>query len=231
MVRKISGLGLLAAIISCGAVSAQNTSSATSATSSITTGSTTTTVGTPASASTTTSVTTTTAPSATTTPAQTTTTVTTTGSPSGGAATTTVTTTTATKPNYALTLQNACHSESIVMAEYLGYEKGEIHFNNPPLANYHITKILKGPPLNKSIPIKYEFHDHSNPPAPKGWKFSDSDMPKKGSKWILFIKYAVPHNDMFETYEGSYGRQEASEENLNAVYDLLNAHNEMEERQ
>ncbi len=46
------------------------------------------------------------------------------------------------------------------------------------------------------------------------------------SQWLIFIEHAVPHNGQFETYEGSWGRQPASEDNLNTVYELL--HNQGE---
>jgi hypothetical protein len=129
--------------------------------------------------------------------------------------------------NYSLSLQNACNSESVMIAEYLGYEKNpDIRFNQPARAEYHIVKILKGPPLNRRLPVKYEFHDHSDPKTPAGWKFNDKDMPEKGSKWLIFINNSVPHNGQFETYEGSYGRQPMTEENLNKVYQFLGSHGE-----
>ncbi len=96
-----------------------------------------------------------------------------------------------------------------------------MRFNQPIQADYKIVKILKGPPLNKRLPIKYEFHDHTNPPTPPGWKFSEKEMPKVGSRWLIFIEHAVPHNGQFETYEGNYGRQPETEDNLNKIYELL----------
>lgn len=131
------------------------------------------------------------------------------------------------KTNYKQTYKNAVHSECVLIAEYVGYQKNpDVRFNQPILAEYKIVKILKGPPLNKHLPIKYEFHDHSNPPTPPGWKFSDKEMPAVNSQWLIFIEHAVPHNGQFETYEGSWGRQPASEDNLNTVYELL--HNQGE---
>lgn len=96
-----------------------------------------------------------------------------------------------------------------------------MRFNQPLQADYKIVKILKGPPLNKRLPIKYEFHDHTNPPTPAGWKFSEKEMPAVGSRWLIFIEHAVPHNGQFETYQGSYGRQPETEDNLNKIYELL----------
>lgn len=120
------------------------------------------------------------------------------------------------------TFQNAVRSECILVAEYRGFEASpDIAFYHPPQANYHITKILKGPPLNRDLPVRFEFHDHSKATAPAGWKFGLDKMPEKGSSWIIFIQNAVPRERMFDTYQGSYGRQPATEENLNQVYALL----------
>ncbi|PWU00497.1 MAG: hypothetical protein C5B53_03995 [Candidatus Melainabacteria bacterium] len=125
---------------------------------------------------------------------------------------------------FSKSFENACHSECIVIAEYRGYEdNGDITFNHPPRANYHITKILKGPPLNKDMPIRYEFHDRAKCEMPSGWKFGADKMPEKGSQWIIFIQNAVPRDRMFDTFQGAYGRQPATEENLNKVYGLLEA--------
>jgi len=110
----------------------------------------------------------------------------------------------------------------VLIAEYLGHQKSEdARFNQPIQADYKIVKILKGPPLNKRLPIKYEFHDHSNPPTPANWKFTEKEMPAVGSRWLIFIEHAVPHNGQFETYEGSWGRQPETEDNLNKIYELL----------
>lgn len=140
----------------------------------------------------------------------------------------------------ALNFQNAFKSESITLCEYEGYDKkSDISFYNPPTARYHITKILKGPPLNRSLPIRYEFHDKTEAVAqvgalnkkvevgkmPVGWKFGPDKMPTKGSRWIIFIQNAVPRRDgSFDTYQGSYGRQEASEDNLNQIYRIIEEH-------
>jgi len=124
--------------------------------------------------------------------------------------------------NLSKSFENAVRSECIVVAEYHGYEhSGDITFYHPPQANYRIVKILKGPPLNKDLPIRYEFHDRSKAAAPKDWKFGPDKMPGKGSEWIIFIMNAVPRDRMFDTYQGCYGRQPATEENLNQVYALI----------
>ena len=120
-------------------------------------------------------------------------------------------------------LNAATHSEWICLAEFEGYDRsGDIDWDHPPRAHYRITEMLKGPPYSRaSLPVKYEFHDLVNPTMPQGWKFSEKLMPEKGSKWILYIEFAVPKRGMFELYQGSYGRQPATEENLNRLNSLL----------
>lgn len=127
---------------------------------------------------------------------------------------------------FAQSFDNAIRSEAIVIAEYQGFEKStDIAYFHPPKAEYHITKILKGPPLNRHLPLRYEFHDRSeNLNVPDGWKFGPDKMPAKGSQWILFIEHAVPRMGQFDTYQGAFGRQEANDKNLNKVYALLEAH-------
>ncbi len=123
---------------------------------------------------------------------------------------------------YRLSFESALKSECILLAQYEGYVKNDdIRFNHPPQANYHIKKFLKGPPLNPSLPVRYDFHIPKETDAPPNWKFSADKMPKPGSLWIIFIENAVPKHGMYETYEGSYGRQEANDDNLNKIYDLI----------
>jgi len=123
-------------------------------------------------------------------------------------------------------LNAATKSECILLAEYDGFDKSpDIGWNHPPEARYKVTEILKGPPLTHALPVKYEFHDTFKTDMPKDWKFSDKIMPEKGSKWILFIEFAVPKRGMFELYQGSYGRQPANDDNLNNLYALLDKYN------
>ncbi|HEY9760422.1 MAG TPA: tetratricopeptide repeat protein [Oculatellaceae cyanobacterium] len=127
-----------------------------------------------------------------------------------------------------LNYDNAIRSESILLAEYKGYDKSsDIRFNSPPMTHWHIDKILKGPPLNKDLPLRYDFHPTGVKDPPPGWKFDESMMPEKGSKWIIFIEFSVPDGvkRWFLPYAGSYGRQPATEENLNTLDSLLEQHN------
>jgi Tetratricopeptide repeat len=124
------------------------------------------------------------------------------------------------------TYDNAIRSETIVVAEYKGYTKtDDIRWNSPPCANYYITKFFVGPPLNRNLPVRYFFHTPAHAEAPPGWKFDPSTMPAVGSKWILFIEFAAPERGQFNTYLGSYGRQEASEKNLDHLDEVMDKHN------
>lgn len=130
------------------------------------------------------------------------------------------------KSDFALTLENAyTYSEFIGICTYDGYVKAEgITFYHPPVARFKIDKVLKGPKLNRDMPIRYEFHDKTGDEKPKDWKFSDAVMPAKGSKWIIFTDQAIPTNGAFETYHGSFGRLEANDTNLDKIYSIIELH-------
>lgn len=129
------------------------------------------------------------------------------------------------RSDLALTFENAYNSEFIGICTYEGYDKEvDTSFYHPPIAHYHIDKVIKGPPLNKSMPLRYEFHDKTGDPMPKGWKFGPDKMPAKGSKWLIFIENAVPISGAFETYHGTFGRQEVNDDNLNKIYSIMELH-------
>lgn len=128
---------------------------------------------------------------------------------------------------FGLNLLNAFNlSESITICEYTGFEhEGDISFFRPPMAKFHIVEYLKGPPLNKSLPVRYWFDDKVGEEKPKDWKFDPvTMMPKKGSKWIIFIPNAVPVQGMHETYHGRFGRQEATDENMDKILKIIEQH-------
>jgi tetratricopeptide (TPR) repeat protein len=123
--------------------------------------------------------------------------------------------------------ENAIRSESICIAEYVGCDTADdVRFNSPPATQWHIERILKGPPLNRHLPLRYDFHTPDISKQPPDWKFDNKLLPQKGSKWIIFIEFAVPEGPrkLFTTYDGSYGRQPATEENLNELDRLLEEH-------
>lgn len=117
-------------------------------------------------------------------------------------------------------------SESILVCVYKGFEKDKfVSFYRPPKAKYKIIEYLKGPPLNKHLPVRYEFHDKTDKGKPKGWEFKGrKSMPKVGSKWIIFIPNAVPVDGMFETYHGSYGRMAYDGDSIDRVLRILEQH-------
>lgn len=132
------------------------------------------------------------------------------------------------KSRLALTYETAfAQSENIVIAEFIGYDKSKpITYYTPPKAHYRIVEYLKGAPFNKALPVKYEFHDKIvGEEKPADWKFDEATMmPKKGSKWIMFIPTAVPLAGMLETFHGRYGRQEYNEENYDRILKIIQEH-------
>lgn len=131
------------------------------------------------------------------------------------------------KSRKSLTFLNAfMKSEGVYVAEYKDYEQaGLVSYFKPPQANYKIVEYLKGPPLSRTLPIKYEFHEKIvGEEKPADWKWSESLMPKKGSKWIIFIPNCVPIDGKFETFHGSYGRQEFNEENIDEIHRIIQEH-------
>jgi hypothetical protein len=125
-----------------------------------------------------------------------------------------------------LTYDNAITAESIVIAEYASCDKTDnVRYNSPPIAHYRIMQFLKGPPLNRALPIRYQFHTQYDLTVPAGWKFEANLLPDKGSKWILFVEPAVPERGAFNTFCGSFGRQPATQANLDKLDQLLDSHN------
>lgn len=128
---------------------------------------------------------------------------------------------------YTLSYDNLHHySEYIAICTYEGYEvERDTTYFRPPIAIFHVKEVLMGPPLNRRLPIRFEFNDKTGDvKPPEGWKFGPDKMPKKGSEWLIFIENAVPKRGAFETYHGSFGRQEATEENKNKIYEVIEKH-------
>ena len=114
---------------------------------------------------------------------------------------------------------NRFQCESILEVEYTGIkaENGQSTWNpGPPTVYFRITKILKGPPLSRNIPIRYDLDD-SRQRYPMDWRFDESSLPKIGSKWILFIPEAVPESGRFVTFHGPVGRVECTPAEIELV--------------
>ena len=138
-------------------------------------------------------------------------------------------------PAWAVSSNDRWGCESIVVGEYVGCNErsrvsdGEVTSKTaitpftPPGALFRVADVLKGPPLNHVITIRFDFFD--NKPTPNNWKFDKSMMPKPGSKWILFISEAVPHGVLreFETWNGSLGREAFSDERVTEIRKVLAA--------
>lgn len=118
--------------------------------------------------------------------------------------------------------------ENIVIADYVGADLDKNRmptYYTPPKVRYKITEHLKGAPFNSAIALKYEFHDEIiSEEKPADWKFDVSMLPKKGSKWILFIPNAVPIEGQLHTYHGRWGRQEFTEENYDKILKIIQEH-------
>jgi hypothetical protein len=121
-------------------------------------------------------------------------------------------------PSIADPKEDAC--ESIVIGEYIGTETSEglehqsTQFNSlsTTVAYFQVIEILKGPPLNKRIPIRYDLEGGDKRSAISQKVL----LPKVGSKWILFIPTAAPWGPsrVFDTFNGSQGREELSNQRL-----------------
>jgi hypothetical protein len=130
------------------------------------------------------------------------------------------------KSKKSLTFLNAwMKCEGVFVAEYKGYETdGPVSFFKPPQANFRIIEYLKGPPLSRTFPVKYEFHEKLGEERPKDWKFSEEMMPKKGSKWLIFVPNCVPIDGKFETFHGSFGRQEYTDKVIDEIHKIIQEH-------
>ena len=121
------------------------------------------------------------------------------------------------KPMFAPTIDEALKSSSyIVVAEYAGYSKhwNKIDYFYGPIATYKVIEILKGSTLPESIQIQYDFTDGSACIVPQNWNFNEKYMPKKRSRWILFLQSKSDKENIWKTYRGDYGRWEADESNI-----------------
>lgn len=140
----------------------------------------------------------------------------------------------------------AVRSPWVVTAEYLGptvpletLEKyrSSVLYMSGVIGKYKVERVLKAqagiagnkPQASTTILVHQIFHDFTNTTPANSWKFSANSLPAPGSKWILFLSSdnsKVNNNSkapMYETYGGSYGRWEATGQNLSRVSSLLAA--------
>jgi len=116
--------------------------------------------------------------------------------------------------------------EWILLAEYRGYEKKkDISFTNPPVAFFPYLKVIKGPPSGRFPTFWYQFSENKSDPPPPGWKFTPDKMPVIGQRFLLYVTNAVPiPNHGCDTYLGSWGRKEATEENIKALETVMDTY-------
>lgn len=112
------------------------------------------------------------------------------------------------KPMPSPTLQEALTSPLIVVASYSEFRapsQGVSYFGGL-MAHYEVEEVLKGKSPAPSLWVHYSFHDGSPCIAPPDFRFTPEMMPKKGSRWLLFLR---GNGKEWHTYRGDWGRQEA----------------------
>lgn len=138
------------------------------------------------------------------------------------------------EPMPSASLDEAARSPHVVLASYQGHEpttgrsSEDLYFLGLT-ATYKLESVLKqdrakdaGPVLEpgKKLNVRYIVHDLSPCEVDESFRFSESLMPSKGSKWILFLTAKDSKHD-WQTYRGSKGRMEASESNIEKVKAML----------
>ncbi len=125
------------------------------------------------------------------------------------------------KPMLAPTKDQALNVPFIAIVEYMGYKsEGKVGYFNGPIAQYRIIRLLKGANLPEVLDVRYDFSDGSACLEESGWKFSEDLMPKKGSRWILFLDQDTQMK-YWTTYRGSFGRWDANPRNIQEVENVL----------
>lgn len=125
------------------------------------------------------------------------------------------------KPMFEPTKDQAFNFPFIAIVEYTGYKlEGKVDYFSGPIGEYKIIRLLKGANLPEVLDVRYDFSDGSACIAEAGWKFTEDLMPEKGSRWILFLDQDTQMK-YWTTYRGSFGRWDASPENIQEVEDAL----------
>lgn len=96
------------------------------------------------------------------------------------------------------------------------YTEDDAPTKNDPIALFFSTCTLQGPNC-EIIPV--HFHEEWFKPDSNDSDQASVKRPLKNSKWILFIKYAVPIKGGFYTYKENEGRMPYSRKNLALVFD------------
>lgn len=122
------------------------------------------------------------------------------------------------------TFEDMCkRSRNIIVAEFerYGFEEG-LKPSEFIWANYKVILKLKNPEsISGEITTEYAFNDIPNNVKPESWKFSKVMMPKKKSKWILFLENFCPSTNTYYTYRGTYGRMPYDEKTIDKVKNIV----------
>lgn len=117
-------------------------------------------------------------------------------------------------------LEARARSVAIVEAKYVGrVTGGNVTYFGGTVAKYRVERVLAGASPGRDIKVFYAFHDGSACIEDRSWRFSESMMPRPGSRWVLFLQRL--EGGIYSTYRGDYGRWEASPQNQARVRSLL----------
>jgi len=126
------------------------------------------------------------------------------------------------KPMLPPTPEQAVESPLVLVTDYVSHDAAPTPtYFGGTIAEYQVRTVLKGQFSDKTIRIRYEFHDGTPCMEEPGWNFSDKLMPKPNSQWILFLRPGEKAEDPYRTYRGDYGRWGMNEVKLQTVQGLL----------
>ncbi len=111
------------------------------------------------------------------------------------------------------------HAELIFVGSFDGLETDARASDAPTCARFKAIEYLKGPELAKQyIPIRYDLSTVAKSDSVIG---GQSELPAKGTEFILFIEKLTPRKGMFETFGGAAGRIKYSEDNYDKIMAVI----------
>ncbi|MCA0316404.1 MAG: hypothetical protein LCH63_21465 [Candidatus Melainabacteria bacterium] len=111
------------------------------------------------------------------------------------------------------------HAELIFVGSFDGLETDARASDAPTCARFKAIEYLKGPELAKQhIPIRYDLSPIAKSGSAVG---GQSELPAKGTVFILFIEKLTPQKGMFETFGGAAGRVKYSEDNYDKIMAVI----------
>jgi hypothetical protein len=119
-------------------------------------------------------------------------------------------------------------SPNVVIAHYIDYDRqSPAAYFSGVKSKYQVESVLKGNTFSKGsvINVQYWFHDGSPCMEPDDWRFNPAqDMPKKDSRWILFLTGKRNKTTAYDTYRGDYGRWRADPAKITEVTKAIGGH-------